>query len=99
MIHTLLDVSAAVVSRRLESFLLINRVFLVSLISSPSNGSSRKRGLVVNVSSFGGTVICPMMATYSASKAFLIYWSKAIAAELKPKGVDVQCLTPSYIVS
>lgn len=55
--------------------------------------------MILNVSSFGGTVVCPMLATYSGSKAFLIYWSKAIAEELRPKGIDVQCLTPSFIVS
>lgn len=58
---------------------------------------SRKRGLILTMGSFGGWMPSPYLATYSGSKAFLQHWSSALAAELKPKGVDVQlCL--SYLV-
>ena len=58
---------------------------------------ARKRGLILTMGSFGGFVPSPYLATYSGSKAFLQHWSSALAAELKPAGVDVQlCL--SYLV-
>ncbi|KAI1076827.1 short chain dehydrogenase [Whalleya microplaca] len=59
---------------------------------------TRKRGLVLTMGSFGGWMPTPYLATYSGSKAFLQHWSSALAAELKPSGVDVQlCL--SYLVT
>lgn len=58
----------------------------------------RKRGLILTMGSFGGLLPTPYLATYSGSKAFLQYWSSALAAELKPQGVDVElCL--SYLVT
>ena len=58
---------------------------------------ARGRGLILTMGSFGGWMPTPLLATYSGSKAFLQQWSSAVAAELKPKGVDVQlCL--SYLV-
>lgn len=40
-----------------------------------------------------------MLATYSASKAFLDTFSTALAEEMKKDGVLVQCLNPYFVVS
>jgi 17beta-estradiol 17-dehydrogenase / very-long-chain 3-oxoacyl-CoA reductase len=58
----------------------------------------RKRGLIMNVGSFSGAIASPMLATYSASKAFLQTFSDALAAEVRPKGVLVQCLNTYFVV-
>ena len=49
----------------------------------------RGKGLILTMGSFGGWTPTPYLATYSGSKAFLQHWSSALAAELKPSGVDV----------
>ncbi|KAI1824561.1 hypothetical protein F4861DRAFT_505446 [Xylaria intraflava] len=59
---------------------------------------SRRRGLILTMGSFGGWLPTPLLATYSGSKAFLQFWSTALAAELKPDNVDVQ-LVLSYLVT
>jgi len=59
----------------------------------------RKNGLIINMSSFSALVACPMLATYSGTKAFLLYWSKALAEELKSSGISIECLTPSFITT
>ncbi|KAI1113863.1 hypothetical protein F5Y14DRAFT_416871 [Nemania sp. NC0429] len=59
---------------------------------------SRRRGLILTMGSFGGWMPTPLLATYSGSKAFLQFWSTALAAELKPDNVDVQ-LVLSYLVT
>ncbi|KAH8157173.1 hypothetical protein CIB48_g11084 [Xylaria polymorpha] len=59
---------------------------------------SRRRGLILTMGSFGGWMPTPLLATYSGSKAFLQFWSAAVAAELKPDNVDVQ-LVLSYLVT
>ena len=59
---------------------------------------ARKRGLVLTMGSFGGTVPTPLLATYSGSKAFLQQWSSALGAELAPHNVTVE-LVQSYLVT
>jgi len=59
----------------------------------------RQRGLVLNIGSFSGIIPSPMLATYSASKAFLDTFSAALADEVKTHGVVVQCLNPYFVVS
>ncbi|KAF8756575.1 Very-long-chain 3-oxoacyl-CoA reductase [Rhizoctonia solani] len=60
---------------------------------------TRRRGLILNLGSFAGAVPSPMLATYSGSKAFLSTWSRALAAELAPRGVDVQLVNTYFVVS
>jgi uncharacterized protein len=56
----------------------------------------RKRGAVMNVASLGGFAPGPYMATYCATKAFVISFSEAIAEELRGTGVEVLCVCPGF---
>ncbi|QRW12765.1 short chain dehydrogenase [Ceratobasidium sp. AG-Ba] len=60
---------------------------------------ARRSGLILNLGSFAGAVPSPMLATYSGTKAFLTSWSRALASELRPKGVDVQLVNTYFVVS
>ena len=59
---------------------------------------SRKRGAIVNLSSLaawnGGG---PGALAYSAAKGAIVSFSKAIAKELAPHGVRVNCVSPGLI--
>ncbi|NNE43609.1 MAG: SDR family oxidoreductase, partial [Gemmatimonadetes bacterium] len=54
----------------------------------------RKRGLVLNVGSTAGFAPVPWLATYAATKAFLLSWTEALAQELKESGVRFSILCP-----
>ncbi|XP_069601562.1 17-beta-hydroxysteroid dehydrogenase type 3 isoform X2 [Ranitomeya imitator] len=54
----------------------------------------RKKGLILNVSSAIGIFPCPLYTIYSASKAFITTFSKALQAEYKTKGIIIQAVTP-----
>ncbi|OBA82111.1 oxidoreductase [Mycobacterium sp. 1164966.3] len=54
-------------------------------------------GSIINVSSIGGLQPGAGVATYRASKAAVIHFSKSVAAELAPLGVSVNCLAPGGI--
>jgi short-subunit dehydrogenase len=56
----------------------------------------RGRGVVMNVASLGGFAPGPYMATYAATKAFVLSFSEAIAAELRGTGVQVLCVCPGF---
>ena len=51
-------------------------------------------GAIINVASLAGFQPTPYMATYGASKAFLLNWSLALHEELRPHGIPVQALCP-----
>ena len=56
----------------------------------------RRRGVVMNVASVAGFAPGPYTATYNATKAFVVSFSEAIAAELKGTGVEVLCVCPGF---
>ncbi len=56
----------------------------------------RGRGAVINISSVGGFAPGPYMATYCATKAFVLSFTEAIAAELRSTGVKVLCVCPGF---
>jgi short-subunit dehydrogenase len=57
----------------------------------------RGRGAILNVASMGGFQPIPRWATYSASKAFAITFSEALAAEVKAIGITVTVLCPGPV--
>lgn len=56
----------------------------------------RGAGALVNVSSIGAFVPLPGVATYAATKAFLLSFSRSLQAEVAGRGIRVQCLCPGY---
>ncbi|MEY9836256.1 SDR family NAD(P)-dependent oxidoreductase [Streptacidiphilus sp. EB103A] len=54
----------------------------------------RRHGAVVNISSTAGFQPLPYMAVYGATKAFVLSFSEALWAEVRPMGVDVLALCP-----
>ncbi len=57
----------------------------------------RQSGLIVNISSVWGEVGGSCESVYSASKAALIGFTKALAKELGWSGVRVNCISPGVI--
>ena len=68
-------------------------VALTHLFAKPMK--ERGFGRICNVASTAGFQPGPFMATYYATKAFVISFSEAVAHELKGTGVTVTCHCPS----
>jgi short-subunit dehydrogenase len=58
---------------------------------------SRRRGHIVNVSSFGGIVPVPGQGAYVATKYALVGLSETLWIELAPFGVGVSVVCPSAV--
>ncbi|HEY2525134.1 MAG TPA: SDR family oxidoreductase [Candidatus Binataceae bacterium] len=57
----------------------------------------RRRGTVINVASTAAFQATPYMATYGATKAFVLSFSEAVAAELRGTGVTVMAFCPGPV--
>lgn len=57
----------------------------------------KQAGCIINVSSIWGIAGASMECHYSASKAALIGLTKALAKELGPSGIRVNCVAPGVI--
>ena len=73
-----------------KSAFLVTKAFLPDMLS-------KKRGSIINISSIWGETGAALEVHYSASKAALIGMTKALAKELAPSGIRVNCITPGYI--
>lgn len=59
----------------------------------------RQRGCVITVSSMWGQVGASCEAAYSATKGAVIALTKALAKELGPSGIRVNCVAPGVILT
>ena len=58
---------------------------------------SEKAGKIINISSIWGDVGASMETIYSASKGAVIAFTKALAKEFAPSGINVNCVCPGVI--
>ena len=59
----------------------------------------RRFGRIINISSVVGVTGNPGQCNYVASKAGMIGWSKAMAAEVASRGITVNCIAPGFIAT
>lgn len=60
---------------------------------------AQKKGAILNIGSAAGLHPSPLLALYSATKAFVEYFSYSLHTEYASKGIDIQCHAPLFIVS
>jgi len=58
---------------------------------------SHRRGAIVNISSMWGVTGGSCEVAYSASKAAVIGYTKALAKEVAPSGIRVNCVAPGFV--
>ena len=79
----------ALVNTNLSAVINLSRIALPYL--------KKSRGRLVNVSSVGGIIPLPYQAVYSATKAGVEIFSKAVANEVKADGVQVMTILPGDV--
>lgn len=53
-------------------------------------------GYIVNIASLAGLIHAPTMSAYNATKSAVVAISETLAVELKPFGIDVSVVCPSF---
>ncbi|MBC6417174.1 MAG: 3-oxoacyl-ACP reductase FabG, partial [Rhodospirillales bacterium] len=83
-----------------EQVLQVNLTAGFRLARGSLRGMMRRRhGRIIGVTSIVGVTGNPGQANYAASKAGLIGFSKALAAEVASRGITVNCVAPGCIAS
>ena len=78
------------INTNLKSAFLCTQAVLPAMISE-------KSGKIVNISSMWGVCGASCEVHYSASKAGMIGLTKALAKEVAPSGINVNCIAPGLI--
>lgn len=84
--------SARIMDINLGGTLKCSRAFLPAMIRE-------KSGCIINISSMWGQVGASCEVDYSATKAGIIGFTKALAKEVAPSGIRVNCVSPGFIMT
>src|SRR2546421_7755004 len=82
-----LELELKMIDLNVRSLVELTHRFLTSM-------RERKRGSIINVASTAGFQGVPYMATYAATKAFVLSFSEALWEENRPFGIKVMALCP-----
>ena len=81
-----------VMDTNVKSMFLTTRAFLPYMIRN-------KKGSIINISSMWGQVGGSCEVIYSASKAAIIGMTKALAKEVGPSNIRVNCIAPGVVMT
>lgn len=59
----------------------------------------KQSGVIINISSMASQYGIPKVIAYTASKSAIEGMTKAMATELSPKGIRVNCIAPGFIAT
>ena len=79
-----------VIESNLTSVFNMSKLFIKSMVKNRS-------GKIINISSVAGLMGNPGQVNYSASKAGLGGFTRALAKELAPRSITVNCIAPGFI--
>ncbi len=83
-----------------QDVLNVNLTAPFKLAQAVQRGMMKRRyGRIINISSVVGVTGNPGQCNYVASKAGMIGWSKAMAAEIASRGITVNCIAPGFIAT
>ena len=83
-----------------QSVIDVNMSATFKLAQAVQRGMMKRRnGRIINIASVVGVTGNPGQCNYVASKAGMIGWSKAMAAEVAKRGITVNCIAPGFIAT
>lgn len=78
----------------------VNMTATFRLAQACQRGMMKRRwGRIINIASVVGVTGNPGQANYVASKAGMIGWTKAMAAEIASRNITVNCVAPGFIAT
>jgi NAD(P)-dependent dehydrogenase (short-subunit alcohol dehydrogenase family) len=81
-----------IIHTNVQSIFTVSREVVKNMIEN-------KSGSIVNISSMASQYGLPKVIAYSASKGAIEAMTRAMAVELSPKGIRVNCIAPGFIAT
>ena len=83
-----------------QKVILINQVAVFSLSREVARVMvTRGSGSIINISSMASQYGIPLVIAYTASKSAVEGMTRAMAVELSPLGIRVNCIAPGFIIT
>ncbi|CAG2111835.1 unnamed protein product [Medioppia subpectinata] len=60
---------------------------------------AKRRGVIINVSSYSASYPMPLLSLYASSKIFVDFLSRALQVEYASKGITIQSVLPAYVMT
>uniref|UniRef100_A0A3P9N5Y5 Hydroxysteroid (17-beta) dehydrogenase 12b n=1 Tax=Poecilia reticulata TaxID=8081 RepID=A0A3P9N5Y5_POERE len=77
----------------------IDTMININITSVCQVSMNKKKGAILNISSASGMYPVPLLTVYSASKAFVDFFSRGLQAEYKSKGIIIQSVLPFFVAT
>uniref|UniRef100_A0A3B5PR35 Hydroxysteroid (17-beta) dehydrogenase 12b n=1 Tax=Xiphophorus maculatus TaxID=8083 RepID=A0A3B5PR35_XIPMA len=77
----------------------IDTMININITSVCQVSMNKKKGAILNISSASGMYPVPLLTVYSASKAFVDFFSRGLQAEYKSKGIIIQSILPFFVAT
>lgn len=72
-------------------------IFLTNQAAARHFLAEKRQGVIINTASLAGKWGAPWLAHYSASKFAVIGFTQALAREMAPHGIRVNCVCPGFV--
>jgi 17beta-estradiol 17-dehydrogenase / very-long-chain 3-oxoacyl-CoA reductase len=83
---------------RIDQLIALNITALTKMSKMVLKGmKERQRGAIVNISSISGSMPMSLLAVYSATKAYVDFFSQSIAKEYESSNIAVQTVLPAFV--
>lgn len=90
----------AVTDEEFQQVILTNLTAVFALSREVANVMlPNKKGCIINISSMASQYGIPNVIAYTASKSAIEGMTRAMAVELSPSGIRVNCVAPGFIVT
>jgi len=87
-----LDRELEEIDLNVSSLVALTRLFVPAMVTA-------RHGTIINVASMAGFQPVPYMATYAATKAFVVSFTQGIATELTGTGVNISAICPGPVLT
>jgi 17beta-estradiol 17-dehydrogenase / very-long-chain 3-oxoacyl-CoA reductase len=84
--------------KRIDQLISLNVTALTKMSKIVLGGmKERKRGAIVNISSISGSMPMSLLSVYSATKAYVDFFSQGLATEYAGDNIVVQTVLPAFV--
>jgi 17beta-estradiol 17-dehydrogenase / very-long-chain 3-oxoacyl-CoA reductase len=81
-----------IVDLNITALTMVTQIVIRSMVT-------KKKGLILNISSISSVIPAPLLSVYGASKSYVNHFSQNIQFEYANKGIVVENITPSFVSS